>query len=169
MINLKFIFVKLLDLLLRIQDQKLILCLHWSNSLICSNLYYLTWCSAWKQILGIQFIQHSPVMSRRLILSYDSSALISPSIMICEFPLPFFPSFRPSITFFTRLSTLKQGCSYEHHRVQWCKNLQKSFFFETRCTKFLSFNIGIQLKFSILHHVHISKAYNLSLSYHHIL
>ena len=62
------------------------------------SLIYHYWCSAWKQVLGIQFPQHSISMARRLIFSYVSSALISSSIMICGFPLPLFPSIRPSIT-----------------------------------------------------------------------
>ena len=44
---------------------------------------------------------------------------------------------------------LRQGCLYVHHMVQWCTNLQKKNFFETRCTKFLSFYIVMCTVYSV--------------------
>ena len=66
------------------------------------QFFHHHWCSAWKQVLAIQFLQHSLSMARRLIFSNVSSVLVSSSIMIRGFPIPLFPSIRPSITFLTR-------------------------------------------------------------------
>ena len=117
-------------------------------------------CSALKQALGIQFLQPSLSIAFHLIFSEVLLALMSSSNMIRGLSLLFHLSFDH---FFSRLFFLKICLT---HRFFLSNKMFKILIFSFSRSNTHSFLLwSFQLIFSILSHVQISKASNLSLSY----
>ena len=127
--------------------------------------FYLShhyWCSVLKQILGIQFLQLSLSKALRLTISYVS--------LVFKYGFSLYAVF----LFLSSLPSTPQSLlSQEFPLSKFVQAIVSSF--PTQCWKsFLSFTMSytcsfvlwsFQLMFSILRHVHISKASNLSLSF----